>query len=130
MRIVLLGGVVLILIAISSLPMSVQAQTPTPVPTVGPTFTPTATLRPLQPTPTSKYQHLRYTPTPWNVQLDATMVANFDTKETSKTLADTIINGYRALNMNAVMDWIAFVVVGVVVIMFLLRIQKRMTDLS
>src|SRR5512143_176552 len=125
-RWILLLGCTLLL----SLPVAALADTPTPTPTRTPfpTWTPTATLIPLSPTATSKYQGFRLTPTPLHITPEPTLVAQFDTAGSTGTFADTIINAYRAMNVSGVGDFVSFIVVALVIVVYLTRIQRRLTE--
>jgi hypothetical protein len=122
----------LICILLLSVPVAVLADTPTPTPTRTPfpTWTPTATLIPLSPTATSKYQGFRLTPTPLHITPQATLQAQFDTSGSTGTFADTIINAYKAMNVSNVGDFVSFIVVALVIVVYLTRIQRRLTEHS
>ncbi len=106
------------------------ADTPTPTATRTPfpTWTPTGTLRSLQPTATSKYQGFRLTPTPLTLMPMPTLEEQFDMTSSTGTFADTIINAYKTMNTNGVGDFVSFVVVALVVVVYLVRVQKRLTE--
>jgi hypothetical protein len=101
--------------------------TPTPTREPLPTYTPSPTLIPISPSPTSKYQGFRITPTPLHITPQPTLQAQFDTVGMTGTFADTIINGYKALNFGGVLDIVSFFAMVLIVIAMLIRIQKTST---
>lgn len=128
MRIVAVAAMLIALLALAT-PAAAQGPTATPTATPYPTLTPWPTLHPLTPTATSKYEGFRITPTPFPITPGAGIVnmPDFHGEEAGGQIADTIINSYRALNVGGALDFVSFVGMAGLVIVFLLRIQTRST---
>ncbi|GJQ51261.1 MAG TPA: hypothetical protein PLD47_13905 [Aggregatilineales bacterium] len=100
-----------------------------PVTAQSPTLTPSRTLAPLQTTATSKYQGLRPTPTPLTLTTDPTLagiISEFDMRGVSGTFADQTINLYRALNTYGIADFVMFVAMGMITVVFAVRTLNKL----
>lgn len=102
--------------------------TPTPTPTLTPlpTLTPTGTLIPIQPTATSRWEYFRATPSPMVLPTLAPH-STLAIKDGAGSLADSVVNHYKAINSTHVADIGAFILVAMIVVAMLLRIQNKIT---
>jgi hypothetical protein len=85
---------------------------------------PTATYTPT-PFPTSQYSGMRPTPTPFSISLDHRF-DGFDTREKGGDFADMVINGYRWVNQDGIIDMAAFLALLSIIIVLLFRAEKRL----
>lgn len=106
----------------------IHAQGPTPTSTPLPTWTPSPTLYPVQPTATSKYGGVLLTPTPFSINPDPTLVARFDMRSAATNFAQTVINMYHTLNQNNIANFVSFIAMVLILIAFLVRIQRKLTE--
>ena len=95
----------LIIVGLPSLMATAQTPSPTPLP--------------IPPSPTSQSIFLRPTPTPLTLHMDAT--PRIDVSGSAGPLADQVINDYRAININHVIDFILYAMIGFVAIAYVVR---------
>jgi len=88
--------------------------------------TPTPTLRPIPPTPTSAFLYFRNTPTPWAI---GTVPPEFNLNVAldSAEVADTAINAYRWINSDHLLDMITTGMLAAVTFGLLLSTIRRGT---
>lgn len=103
-----------LIVVLFALVMPIQAATPTP----------TATLRPILPTPTSQSLFLRITPTPLNIVVN-TVVPPFEAD--GGPMADTAINVYRFFNRDHLFDFVGTAVVAMAGVGLLFKMAGRAT---
>lgn len=124
-----LCGALLLFSTVSVAAQSAPTPTRTPTRTLLPTFTPSATLAPIQPTATSAYAGIKLTPTPFPTPVpNNTLVSAFQAAMGANTLADTAINFYRVLNFGGAADVVSFIVVGMIVYLYVVRLSKRLNN--
>ena len=99
-----------------------HADSPTATSTPVPSATPT--LLPIAPTATSPYLYLR--PTPTALALDLTTYS-IDLHTDPGPMADTAINIYRSFNQGHILDYVMFMAVVGVAVLYLIRIIARTT---
>lgn len=123
----------LLMIVITPVPVAVEAQSPTETPTYTPppSLTPTSTLATIAPTPTSKYQGLRPTPSPIVITPNyamATSVASFAIRDKTGTFADSVINTYKVLNFGGIADFVSFAGMMIICVIYLVRLWRKLND--